>query len=70
MFNWVRKLFGSGYIYFDLIFTNGHVRTGRMKYTGDKDTVDIEEVSEKIKALARFEGYLVKDVVNFKIIPD
>ena len=50
MFDWVKKLFGSGYIYADFVCEDGTVGHSKAPYIGDMETFDVYEYTEQLKA--------------------
>lgn len=46
MFNWIKKLFGEGYIYADITLADGESGSIKVKFIGDPQTLSIYELVE------------------------
>lgn len=49
MFDAIKRLFGSGYIYSEFVTEDGRRGRARAPYIGDKDTLDEEEYTRNLK---------------------
>lgn len=48
MFDWIRKLFGEGYITFSMVLEDGRTAPGRVPYIGDINTLCLHEMRLRI----------------------
>ena len=63
MFDWIKRLFGEGYIYATFECTDGSKGRSRVPYIGDINTLDRNEIIQNIKREVFFKsGKTVKTV--------
>jgi hypothetical protein len=69
MFDWLKKLYGEGYIYADIVCDDGSTGRAKAPYIGDPSTFDRNEYVEKLKAeVWHKHGRRVVEVNNLRIL--
>lgn len=69
MFDWIKRLFGEGTIYFDFVCEDGSAGRGKSPYIGDPGTFDIVCYREQIKSEIWHQyGKRVTQISNVRLI--
>lgn len=69
MFDWVKKLFGEGHIYADIVCEDGSTGRTKAPYIGDPATFDHGEYIRSLKEEIWFKfGKKVVEVNNLRIV--
>lgn len=69
VFDWLKRLFGEGNIYFDFVCDDGSTGRGKSPYIGDPATFDQNEYSEQIKAeIWHKHGKKVTQISNVRLM--
>lgn len=69
MFDWLKKLFGEGHIYADIVCDDGSTGRTKAPYIGDPTTFDRNEYIEHLKAeVWHKHGKRVTEINNIRIV--
>ena len=69
MFDWFKRLFGEGYIYFTYDYDNGDSAKGRVPYIGDINSFDEQDKQKLIYRMKKEVWFKTgKTVHNVRVI--
>lgn len=69
MFDWIKRFFGEGTIYFDFVCDDGSSGRGKSPFIGDPDTFDKAEfIAQMNNEIWHKHGKRVTEISNVKLV--